>query len=92
MLLTYHGPKATIAERLAAKNIAAISTPTRPDYALHFRKFIDHHAELARGKDQEYIAMMRDALTELLDVAFSQDKLTLGEAYNLQRQIRHSIL
>jgi len=91
MIFTYHGPRLSIAERIAAKNIAAISTPTRPDYSLTFHKFIEAQAKQTHGKGQEHTDRMREALVELLDEAFARDKITLGEAYNLQRLIRRSL-
>ena len=89
MILTYHGPKATIAERLAAKNMQAIATPAPPpDYIRQMRIFVDMHAGLAEGATSLYRNQMRAALETLVDEAFSRDKVTLGQASELSRRIK----
>jgi len=49
MLLTAHGPRATIAERLAARNIKALTTPDHIAWYAKLEAFIDLHCPAAEG-------------------------------------------
>jgi len=92
MILAYHGPKATISERLAAKNIEAIATPAQPaDRMPRLRIFIAMHANLAQGAHTLYRQQMRAALEALVDEAFARDQIMLGQADELSRRIKKAL-
>lgn len=88
MLNTMQGPRLTIAERVATRNMKAISPPELPP---HFALFLDIYIWGAMDADTLTRAYVRDTLLAHVNAAFASDRLTLGQAVKAQDRIRAAL-
>lgn len=86
MILTMHGPRLSLSERIAEGTIRAIT-----DRAATLGALIDVRSWSVEGATLDRKLIARDELEALLNKAFSRGEITYPEAHALLAKVRNQI-